>query len=319
MKAIGVEHFGGPDTLQVVERELPQPGHGDVRVRVLAVPVNPTDATFRSGGRKAELEDQDPPYIPGMDFAGVVDALGEDTTGRLRVGESVVGFAVPFGERGGSYAEYIVLPEASVVASPERVTPAEASTLLLNAVTAFTALEALGSIGGPVLVTGAAGAVGGCVLQIARTRGLESIALADETDRDLVFHLGATHFIRRADDLGRAVRAVVAGGVSWAIDAASLNESIVPALSDKAHVVTLRGWKPLHDDTQMSVTPVRASASATDTSLFTELVEMVERGQLELRVAEVLPGDQASLAHHRLAQGGLRGKLVLDLATLSAE
>jgi NADPH:quinone reductase-like Zn-dependent oxidoreductase len=81
MKAIGLTQVGGPEVLQVVDLPEPQPGPGEVRIRVHAVAVNPTDLTFRAGGRAAQLADRPPPYIPGMDVAGVVDKLGAGTDG----------------------------------------------------------------------------------------------------------------------------------------------------------------------------------------------------------------------------------------------
>ena len=77
MKAIGLTEFGGHEVLKVVDLPEPQPGPGEVRIRVHAVAVNPTDITFRAGGRAAQLADRPPPYVPGMDVAGVVDRLGE--------------------------------------------------------------------------------------------------------------------------------------------------------------------------------------------------------------------------------------------------
>jgi NADPH:quinone reductase-like Zn-dependent oxidoreductase len=76
MKAIGLMEFGGPEVLQVVDLPEPQPGPGEVRISVQAVAVNPTDITFRAGGRAAQLAKQPTPYVPGMDVAGIVDKLG---------------------------------------------------------------------------------------------------------------------------------------------------------------------------------------------------------------------------------------------------
>jgi NADPH:quinone reductase-like Zn-dependent oxidoreductase len=88
MKAIGLTEFGGPEVLKVVDLPEPQPGLGEVRIRIHAVAVNTTDITFRTGGRAAQLAARPTPYVPGMDVAGVVDTLGEGTDGRLAVGES---------------------------------------------------------------------------------------------------------------------------------------------------------------------------------------------------------------------------------------
>ncbi len=90
MKAIGLTEFGGPEVLKVVDLPEPEPGPGEVRVRVQAVAVNPTDITFRTGGRAAQLAERPTPYVPGMDVAGIVDKLGEGADGRLAVGDRVI-------------------------------------------------------------------------------------------------------------------------------------------------------------------------------------------------------------------------------------
>src|SRR6266852_1928307 len=118
MKAIGLTEFGGPEVLHVVDLPESQPGPGEVRIRVHVVAVNPTDITFRTGGRAAQLAERPAPYVPGMDVAGVVDKLGEGTDGRLAVGDCVIAYVIPFGPHGGTYAEKIVLTEASVVPAP---------------------------------------------------------------------------------------------------------------------------------------------------------------------------------------------------------
>ena len=83
MKAIGLTEFGGPDVLHVVDLPTSEPGPGEIRIRVHGVAVNPTDVTFRAGRRASQLADRTPPYVPGVDVAGVVDELGPDTDGRL--------------------------------------------------------------------------------------------------------------------------------------------------------------------------------------------------------------------------------------------
>jgi NADPH:quinone reductase-like Zn-dependent oxidoreductase len=97
MKAIGLTQFGGPEVLRVFDLPVPEPGPGEVRIRVHAVAVNPTDMTFRAGGRAAELAARPTPYVPGMDVAGVVGKLGEGTDGRLAVEDRVIAYVIPFG------------------------------------------------------------------------------------------------------------------------------------------------------------------------------------------------------------------------------
>jgi len=161
MKAIALTEFGGREVLKVVDLPEPHPGPGEVRIRVHAVAVNPADISFRAGRRADALADRPPPYVPGWDVAGVVDKLGDGTDGRLSVGDAVIAYVIPTGPHGGTYAEEIVVPEASVVPAPREATFAEASTLLLNATTARLSLDALALPPGSTLaVIGAAGAVG---------------------------------------------------------------------------------------------------------------------------------------------------------------
>jgi NADPH2:quinone reductase len=136
MKAIGLTEFGGPEVLKVVDPPEPHPGPGEVRIRVHAVAVNPADISFRVGRRADALAGRPPPYVPGWDVAGVVDELGHGTDDRLLVDDAVIAYVIPTGPHGGTYAEEIVVPEASVVPAPRGATFPEASTLLLNATTA---------------------------------------------------------------------------------------------------------------------------------------------------------------------------------------
>jgi NADPH2:quinone reductase len=167
MKAIGVTTFGGPEVLHVFELPEPHAGAGEVRIRAHAATVNPTDLLFCAGSQATRLSGRASPYIPGMDAAGVIDELGPGAGNRLRIGDRVVAYVIPAGPHGGAYAEFIVVPAASVALAPEGVDFPAASTLLLNGLTAQLALNAL-ALGArqTVAVTGAAGAFGGYVIQL---------------------------------------------------------------------------------------------------------------------------------------------------------
>ena len=199
MKAIGVMTFGGPEVLHIVELPEPHAGAGEVRIRVHAASVNPTDTLFRAGSQAARLSGRPGPYVPGMDAAGVIDELGPETDSRLKVGDRVVAFVIPAGPHGGAYAEYVVVPAASVVLAPAGVDFPAASTLLLNGLTARLALDALALDAGQTMaVTGAAGAFGGSVIQLAKADGLTVIADASRSDQTLVRSLGADYVLERA-------------------------------------------------------------------------------------------------------------------------
>jgi NADPH:quinone reductase-like Zn-dependent oxidoreductase len=281
--------------------------------------VNPTDATFRAGGRAAQLADRTPPYIPGMDAAGIVDKLGPGTSGRLAVGDRVIMLVVPMGPHGGTYAEQIVASEASVVRAPKNATDAEAATLLLNAVAARLALDALGlSSGQPVAISGAAGAVGGYAVQLAKARGLTVIADAVLDGADAVLALGADHVVARGPEFTDEVRAEVPGGVPGLVDGASLDAAALPAIADGGALASLKGWSGPDSELAergISVRPVSSFGSVTDTALLEQLRDLAEDGTLSLRVAEVMPARLAAQAHRRLAAGGISGRIVLDFET----
>lgn len=312
MKAIGLIEFGGPEVLRVVDLPEPEPGPGEVRIRVHAVAVNPTDLTFRAGGRAAQLAERRVPYVPGMDVAGVIEKLGTDTDGRLAVGDRVVAYVIPFGPHGGTYAEQLVVSEASVVPAPASASFPEASTLLLNAVTARLALDALAlSPGSTVAIVGAAGAVGGYAIELAKAAGLTVLAYVSDTDEATVRALGADQVVLRRKDVVSDIRAVLPDGAPALIDCAALDGLVLGAIADGGGLATLRGWSG-PSERGIAIHPVSSFGSATDTALFAELVRLAENKALTARVGEVLPASSAAEAHRRLAQGGSRGRLVLD-------
>jgi NADPH:quinone reductase len=319
MKAIGLTEFGGPDVLRVVDLPTPEPGPGELRIRVHASAVNPTDATFRATFRAAQLAGRTPPYIPGMDAAGVVDKLGPDTSERLKPGDRVIMLVVPMGPHGGTYAEQVVASEASVVRAPKNATDAEAATLLLNAVAAHLALDTLAlSAGQPVAISGAAGAVGGYAVQLAKSRGLTVIADAALDGAGAVLALGADHVVARGPEFTDEVRAEFPGGVPGLIDGANLDAAALPAIADGGALASLKGWTgPASGpaERRISVRPISSFGSVTDTALLEKLRDLAEDGTLSLRVAEVMPARLAGEAHRRLAAGGISGRIVLDFET----
>jgi NADPH:quinone reductase len=314
MRAIGLTEFGGPEVLKVIDVPEPEPGPGEVRIRVHAVAVNPADITFRSGGRAAQLADRPAPYIPGMDAAGVVDKLGEDSDGRLAVGDRVIAYVIPFGPNGGSYAEKVVVAAASVVPAPAGASFPEASTLLLNATTARLSLDALAlPPAATVAVVGGAGAVGGYAIQLAKADGLTVLADVAPSDDKLVRSLGADVVVDRRGDVAASVRSQLPDGAPGLIDTAALDALALPAVADGGGLVTLKGWTgPSERD--IVIHPVASFGSATNTALFDRLRSQAQNGVLTLRVADVLPAAMAGQAQRRLAAGGVRGRLVLDFS-----
>lgn len=312
MRAIGLTEFGGPDVLRVIDLPDPVPGPGEVRIRVHAAAVNPTDAMLRAGAAKAWFDGRPGPYVPGMDAAGVVDAIGPDTDTSLRPGDPVVAILQAYGPRGGAYAELVVAPAESVVSMPSGADFPAASTLLMNALTARRALDLVAvPAGGTIAVTGAAGAFGGYAVQLAKSGGLRVFADASEADSRLVKELGADEVVSRGDGVAARFRALVPDGVDAVIDGAAQHGLVVAAVRDGGGLAVVRFWDgPVDRGVQLH--KVLVTDVATDHARLLRLRDQAGAGELTLRVADVLPADQAADAHRRLAAGGVRGRLVLD-------
>ncbi|MEY8039995.1 NADP-dependent oxidoreductase [Saccharopolyspora cebuensis] len=311
MRVVGATEYGGPEALRVVEVPERHAGPGEVRVRVRAAAVNPTDTYVASGDRKKAQQEQEPPYVPGMDVAGVLDEIGEGTSTDLAVGEHVMAIVVPSGSHGG-YAESLVLPAGSVVRVPAGADDVAASTLPMNGLTARRALDLLALRPGQVLaVTGAAGAFGGYVIQLAKAEGLRVIADAAPKDEELVRELGADVVVPRGDDVAERIREVEPDGVDAVADGAVQNELVLPAVRDGGAVATVRFWRG-EAERGIALHPVLVVDYAEERELLDRLRAQVEDGTLTLRVARTFPAEQAAEAHRTLAAGGTRGRLVLE-------
>lgn len=305
MRAVAVTAAGSPATWAVVELPDPSPGPGQVRVRVAAATVNPTDLAF-AAGTYGDLPD---PAVPGVDLAGTVDAVGEGST--WAVGARVVGFVSPMEPSGGAQAELVVVDDGQLAATPASLDDVHAAALPLNLLTASTALRLVALAPGQVLgVTGATGAVGGHLVEMASQAGLRVVVDAKEGDRALVERLGASVVVPRSDDPVAAYRAAVPGGVDALVDGAALSGKVIGAVRDGGTMVTLRYWKgPSERDVDLVVTS--ETGSTHDTERLRDLVARAGEGAYEARVAATMPLEAVDRAHEVLTEGGVRGRVVL--------
>jgi NADPH:quinone reductase len=311
MNIVGVEQFGGPEALRVFVVPDPHAGPGQVRVRVHAAAVNPTDTYVRNGARAAQLQADPPPYVPGMDVAGVLDEIGEGTVTDLALGDRVMAIVMPRGTRGG-YAEYVVLPAESVVRQPSGASHAESASLPMNGLTARLALDllALGQ-GDTLAVTGAAGAFGGYVVQLAKGDGLRVIADASAADTALVAALGADVVVERGDDVADRIRSFAPDGVDAVADGAVLHAQILPAIRDGGALAAVRTFSG-ESERGITVHPVWVRDYAREQAKLDQLRQRVEDGSLSLRVARTFRPDDAAEAHRILEAGGTRGRLIIE-------
>ena len=310
MRAVGVTVFGGPEALSVVDVPDEPLGPGQVRLRVRAAAVNPTDTHLRQGDYAGRDPVKTPPWVPGMDVAGEVVEVGEGVDRDLSVGDAVMAVVVPTGAHGG-YREDLVLSAASVSRVPAGTDAVAASTLPMNGLTARLALDQMALPAGSVLaVTGAAGAFGGYVVQLAKADGLTVVADASEVDERLVRDLGADVVVRRGDDVAERIRAEVPDGVDGLADGSVQDALVLPAVRDGGKVTTVRGWRG-DGSGRVEVLPTLVRRYAENAAALDRLREQAEQGALTLRVARTFAPEEAPEAHRVLAAGGVRGRLVI--------
>ncbi|MGF1427015.1 NADP-dependent oxidoreductase [Kitasatospora sp. LaBMicrA B282] len=309
MRAVVVRSYGGPEVLELAEVALPEPGPGELRVRVRAAVVNPVDEETRKGGLAALGLHRDLPELGlGWDAAGEVDAVGEGVGG-YRVGDRVIGMSAGLEQASKAYAEYVVLGVDAVAPAPDGVAPEQAATVPLNGLTAWQGLDLLDlPAGAAVLISGAAGGVGAFAVELAAARGLRVVAQAGAADEQLVRGLGAEFFVPRGADIAAAVRAVLPDGVDGVLDTAVLGAALLAAVRDGGALVAVRGGAAPEPERGIRSENVWVRP---DTAQLAELAARAGTGRLTLRVADTYPLDQAAAAHHRLAEGGVRGRLVL--------
>ena len=294
MKAVGIMKHGGPEALEVLEVPDINVGPGQIRIRNFAASVNPVDVSVRNGSMAQMQKVNPPPYIPGMDAAGIIDQIGEDVKTDLKVGDSVMAMVVPNGDH-GAYKENIVLDQNAVVKAPENTTHIQASTLPMNSLTARLSLDLLDLSKGQVLaVTGSPGAYGGFVVQLAKADGLTVIADSNDSDRSLLESLGVDVIIPRGEGFAERIRQEFPDGVDGIADGALLNELAIGAVRDGGSFTSIRGFKgEPQRDIEFTATWVTTYDCRID--LLDTLRQQAEDGILTLRVADSVSSNNASL------------------------
>lgn len=288
---------GGPDAIEIIEVPVVEPGTGQLRVEIAGAAVNPVDLALAAGVFHARgLVDQPHHTGLGWDFAGTVVAVGPGVD--IPVGSRVAGLVAGFDRDFGTYAEQIVVPASDTALVPDGLDLATAATVPLNGLTAAQVVDLLGAGGGrSLLVTGAAGALGGNVIALAQDRGWRVTGLARAGDEKFVRGLGAD-FTTEAT-----------GGWDAVADGATLQEQGAALVRDGGVFV---GVRPGDEPAGERGVTVRAVAVHPDGDRLTQLLDAAASGHLPARVHAVVPLDQAAAAHRAVAGGGVRGKYVLE-------
>jgi NADPH:quinone reductase-like Zn-dependent oxidoreductase len=338
---IVVTHYGGPEALEVLEEERPEPKAGEVRVKVQAAGVSLPDVMAREG---IHPETPKVPFTPGWDLVGTVDRLGDGVSG-FEPGQVVA--ALPIS---GAYAEFVCLPQRELVPVPPGLDPAEAVSLILNYITAYQMLHRSAKVraGQRVLIHGASGGVGSALLQLGRLAGLAMYGTCSSRGASVVSELGGIpidyqhqdfveeiHRLTREgvdvafDSMGgshiwRSRKAVRPGGkvVAYGLTGSLRGGRLASGRSGGRHrfreiavfgVYILGGW--IFPGRKRVVPYSIQTLKRLKPALFREdlmaLFDLLRQRKIKPLIAQRFPLEQARQAHELLGRGGVTGKIVL--------
>jgi NADPH:quinone reductase len=335
-----VTHYGGPDALQVVEEERPDPKVGEVRVRVQAAGVSLPDIMAREG---VHPETPRVPFTPGWDLVGVVDRLGSGVSG-IEPGQTVAALPIH-----GAYAEFVCLPQRELVPVPSGLDAAEAVSLVLNYVTAYQMLHRSANVrpGQRLLIHGAAGGVGTALMQLGRLAGLEMYGTCSLRGASAVSDMGGIPIDYQHQDFVEEIRRLTSEGVDVVLDPVGgshiwqSRKALRPGgrVVVYGHTTALRGaglapGRPgRHRYRGMAIIALYIARSwllpsrkrvvpysiqtlkRLKPALFRQdliaLLDLLQQQKVKPLVAQRIPLAEARHAHELLGKGGVTGKIVL--------
>jgi NADPH:quinone reductase-like Zn-dependent oxidoreductase len=300
MKAIVIHETGGPEVMHLEEIDRPEPGEGEVQVRVHAASVNPVDWKYRQGRASDSL-----PMVLGRDISGVVDVSRAEG---FAEGDEVFGRSAS-----GGYAEYATAVAGQIAKKPDGVSHEEAAAIPVAGLTAWEALFATAKLekDQTAVVAGAAGGVGHFGVQFAKVAGARVIATGSGANRDFVLGLGADEYVDYTkQDVGEAVNEA---DVALDTVGGEVTASLLPALRDGGTIVTIASAPPEEAARERGI---RAELLIMDagTVELTRIGELVAAGEVHVEIAEAIPLVEAKRAHELSESGHVRGKLVFQLS-----
>ena len=320
MKAIVIREFGGPEVLKIEDVPLPEPGEGQVRVKIQAAGVNFTDTVLRRGDRAAR-----PPVTPGIEGAGVVDALGTETSG-LKIGDPVAFCLTP-----GTYAQFAIIPDFKAMPIPDGPDMNIAAGAMTTGLTAHYLTHTTHPIqvGETVLVHAAASGTGLMIVQMAKRLGAKVIGTASTQQKaDIALDAGADHIIlyTQADFVEEVKRLTGAEGVHVVFDPVgkATFEKSLQVLHQRGHLVLFGHASGPVASFEPHLLNRSGSLSLTYPSLYhhaatpeeyqwraTDVLNWVQSGEIKVYIDRVLLLENASEAHQLVINRQVTGKLIL--------
>ena len=306
MKAVRIHNYGGPEVLKYEDAPRPEPGEGEVLIRVQAAGVNPIDWKVREGDMK-DFWPHKFPLILGWDLSGVVEQLGRDVS-RFKIGDEV--YSLPDPTRNGAYADYIVVREPELALKPNSLHHIRAAAVPLAALTAWQSLFDTGQLqrGQRVLIHAGSGGVGHFAVQLAKWKGAYVFATASTKNQDLLRELGVDEPIdytqQRFEDIARKIDVVLdtLGGEtqerSWSVfkKGGVLVSLVQPPSEKKAKELGVRA---------------ALLGSQPNGAQLAEIAKIIDSGKLAPIIDRILPLCEARRAHELSQSGHTHGKIAL--------
>lgn len=330
MKAAYIEQTGPADVIRVGEVPKPEPGPGQVLVRVHAAAVNPIDTYIRSGTVAADLPS---PFIVGCDFAGVIEAVADDVDA-LPVGQRVWGSNQGLLGRQGSFAEYVATDANLVYPTPGNVTDAQAAAVSLVGLTAHLGLvrEAGLQEGETLFINGGSGGVGSMVVQMAKLLGARVITTAGSKEKmEVCRKYGADLVLNyKTDDVPAAIREFASWGVDvwWETARTPDFESAIELLAPRGRMIVMAGReaKPAFPVGPFYVKECRLvgfvvfkAPAIEQQKCATDINNWLAAGKLQVPIGATFSLDEAAAAHQLQEDntlnhaGTLQGKIVVEV------
>jgi NADPH:quinone reductase-like Zn-dependent oxidoreductase len=301
MQAVVIHETGDPDVLRYEEAERPEPGDGEVLIKVRAAAVNPIDWKYRRGLAEKQL-----PAVLGNDVSGTVELSRAEG---FAVGDEVFGFAAS-----GGYAEFATAPAAVIAKKPAGVSHEQAAAIPVAGLTAWQALFDRGSLerGQTALIAGAAGGVGHFAVQFAKLAGVHTVSTGSSRNRDFVLGLGADEYI----DYTRQDVAEAVSGIDVALDTVGgeTTQSLLPTLREGGILVTIANAPPT-EAAQARGGRAELLVMSPSSEQLARIANMVAAGDVRVELADVMPLSEVQRAHELSESGHTRGKIVLTIAT----